>query len=71
MRRPAADGRQYGTGRPVVMGRAAGTGRRHAARVRHDRRPVAHGQHHAAARGARGRREHQRVAADAGHATRW
>lgn len=70
MRRPAADWRQYGTGGPVVMGRAAGTGRWHAARVGHDRRSVTHGQHHAAARGARGRREHQRVSADAGHAAR-
>lgn len=72
MRRPAADGRQYGTGGPVVMGRAACTGRRHAARVRHDRRPVAHGQHHSAARGSRRRREHQRIAAAdaAGHAAR-
>lgn len=61
MRRPAADGWQYGAGGPVVMGRAPGTGGWHAPRMRHDRGPVAHGHHHAAGRG-RGRREHQRVA---------
>lgn len=72
MRRTAADGWQYGTGGPVVMGCTAGAGGRHAARMWHDGGPVAHGHHHhAAARGARGWREHQRVATDAGYAARW
>lgn len=65
VRRPAADGWQYGAGGPVIVGRAAGARGRHAARVRHDGGPVAHGHHHAAARRARRRREHQWVAAAA------
>lgn len=56
VRRPAADGRQYRAGGPMVMGRAARAGGRHAAWVRHDGGPIAHGHHHAGRAGRR--REH-------------